>query len=229
MKKDVTVVITSANRHDLLERTLDSFFACNTYKGIKRILIWEDSYVYPQFIDSSEKYADKNISVLHTRPRLGQLLGIDVAYKYVDTDYIFHCEDDWEFYGKGFIETSFPILESSSNILQVHLRKLDELFPMGTLDYTLDVSKKFAVINEGKTPHGLWHGFSFNPGLRRLADYKRLGSYSGQLLTERYAGQHFEAYLGMIYKELGFFTAVSLFNNSQGFIRHLGENRHVHK
>jgi len=229
MKKDVTVVITSSNRHDLLERTLDSFFAHNTYEGIQRVLIWEDSYIYPQFIDTSEKYAGRNISVLHTRPRLGQLLGIDVAYKYVETDYIFHCEDDWEFYAPGFIETSFPILESSPKMLQVHLRRLDQLFPMGELNYTVDPTKKFAVIHEGKTEHGFWRGFSFNPGLRRLADYKALGSYSSQLLTPRYTGQHFEAFLGTIYHELGYTTAVSLFNNGQGFVRHTGDERHVHK
>lgn len=228
MNHDVTVVITSSNRHDLLERTLDSFFACNTYEGVKRVLIWEDSYFYPHFVDTSEKYTGRDISVLHTRPRLGQLLGIDVAYKYVDTEYIFHCEDDWEFYGKSFIETSFPILESSPKILQVHLRKLDELFPMGTLDYTVDASKKFAIIRAGKTETGLWHGFSLNPGLRRLADYKALGSYSGQLLTPDYAGQHFEAYIGKLYKNLGYTTAVSLFNGGQGFVRHIGDGRHVH-
>lgn len=228
MTPNVTVVITSSNRHDLLERTLDSFFAHNTYDGIHRILIWEDSYVYPRFVDESEKYAGRDISVLHTRPRLGQLLGIDVAYKYVETDYIFHCEDDWEFYAPGFIETSFPILESSPSVLQVHLRKPDLLFPMGTLEYTVDAGGKFALIREGRTEHGVWHGFSFNPGLRRLADYKALGSYSAQLLTPRYAGQHFESYLGTLYRELGYVTAVSLFNNGQGFVRHIGDERHVH-
>ncbi|MDL2209181.1 hypothetical protein LJC26_00030 [Desulfovibrio sp. OttesenSCG-928-O18] len=226
-KKDVTVVITSSNRHDLLERTLDSFVACNTYEGVKRVLIMEDSYFYPHFVDDNAKYAAYDISVLLTRPRLGQLLGIDVAYKYVDTEYIFHMEDDWEFYAKGFIETSFPILESSPKVLQVHLRRLDELFPMGTLDYSVDKTKKFAIIHEGKTERGLWHGFSFNPGLRRLADYKALGSYSGQLLTPRYTGQHFEAFIGTLYKELGFTTAISLFNDGQGFVRHIGDDRHV--
>lgn len=229
MDKNVTVVITSSNRHDLLERTLDSFLAHNTYSGVKRFLVWEDSYFYPRFIDENEKYAGIEISVLHTRPRLGQLLGIDVAYKYVDTEYIFHCEDDWEFYSQGFIETSFPILESSPSILQVHLRKIDQLFPMGTLDYTTDPSNKFAIIHEGRTEHGVWHGFSFNPGLRRLSDYKRLGSYSQQLLTPRYAGQHFESYIGSLYHERGYTTAISLFNNGQGFVRHIGEERHVHQ
>ena len=42
MKKEVTLVITSAGRFDLLKETLDSFFEYNTYP-IKKIIITEDS------------------------------------------------------------------------------------------------------------------------------------------------------------------------------------------
>jgi len=40
--EDVTAVITSCGRFDLLEETLDSFFEFNTYP-IKKIIITEDS------------------------------------------------------------------------------------------------------------------------------------------------------------------------------------------
>jgi len=224
---DVTVVITSSNRHDLLEQTLDSFVRWNTYTRINGIVLIEDSYIYPSFVDNNPKYAGYSISVLHTRPRLGQLLSIDVAYKYVNAKYIFHCEDDWEFYAGGFIEDSIPILESSPRILQAHLRHPEDVFPMGELDYTVDPSGAFAHIHEGRWGHRRWYGFSFNPGLRRLSDYKRLGSYSGQLLTEAYNGQYFEAYIGELYKELGYTAAMSFGNAGQGFVRHIGEGRHV--
>lgn len=225
--KNVTVVVTSSDRHDLLEQTLDSFVRHNSYAGVRRVIICEDSYRYPHFIEGAEKYAAYDMAVLNFRPRLGQLLSIDVGYKYVDTDYIFHCEDDWEFYAPGFIETSLAILESSPHILQVHLRRPDDVFPMGELDYTVDVGGKFALIERGVAPVGEWHGFSFNPGLRRLADYKRLGSYSGQLLTPRYRTQHFEAFIGELYRDLGYKAAISLFNGGKGFVRHLGHGRHV--
>ena len=39
---DVSLVITSCGRFDLLERTLDSFFEYNTYP-IKKVIITEDS------------------------------------------------------------------------------------------------------------------------------------------------------------------------------------------
>lgn len=227
MKKDVTVVITSSDRHDLLERTLDSFVRFNTYEGIRRIIVVEDSYSYPHFLENNEKYAGYDIYILNHRPRLGQLLAIDVAYKYVDTEYIFHCEDDWEFYTPGFIETSLPIIDSAPNILQVHLRRLDDVFTKGPLDYSLDPSGKFALINEGSTSYAKWYGFSFNPGLRRLSHYRELGCYSPQLLTPRYKGEHFENYIGLLCKEMGLVAAVNLFNQGSGFVRHLGDKRHV--
>ena len=40
--KDVSLVVTSCGRFDLLERTLDSFFKYNTYP-IKEVIITEDS------------------------------------------------------------------------------------------------------------------------------------------------------------------------------------------
>lgn len=223
---DVTVVITSSNRHDLLERTLDSFVRWNTYKRIGGILLFEDSNTYPAIADDP-KYAEYSISVLQTSPRLGQLLAIDVAYKYIKTKYIFHCEDDWEFYAAGFIEESINILESDPAILQVHLRHPEDIIPGGELEYAMDASGAFARIYKGRREGKTWFGFSFNPGLRRLSDYQRLGSYSGQLLTEHYCGQNFEAYIGFLYKNHGYITAMSLGNGGQGFVRHTGEGRHV--
>ena len=43
--------------------------------------------------------------------RLGQMKSIDKAYSEVDTEYIFHCEDDWKFFKNGFIEKSMKLLE----------------------------------------------------------------------------------------------------------------------
>jgi hypothetical protein len=232
VNKEVTVVITSADRHDLLEQTLDSFVRCNTCAAAKRIIIIEDSCNYPHFVEEKPLYKDYDIYILNHRPRLGQLLSIDVAYKYVKTGYIFHCEDDWEFYAPGFIESSMLILDYSPHILQVHLRKADDVFTVGKLEYTLEKSGalagKFALIEKGTTSYAEWYGFSFNPGLRRLSDYTRLGGYSPQLLTTRYIGEHYESYIGTLYHEQGYKAAISLFNNSRGFVRHIGDKRHVY-
>src|SRR5262245_13221273 len=114
---DTTVVVTSCNRHDLLERTLDSFRIYNTYGGIKRVLVVEDGNEDPGGV--CRKY---DAELLKVGKRIGQARTIDLAYAQVDTPYIFHLEDDWEFYRSGFIEKSKAILDNDPSTLLVWLR-----------------------------------------------------------------------------------------------------------
>lgn len=217
--KEVTVCITSSNRHDLLEATLDSFVKFNTYRGIREIIVVEDSHSSPQKL--LEKYKKSySIKLIKNVTRLGQPLSIDIAYSHVHTDYIFHCEDDWEFYAPQFIEASFPVLDFSPTVLQVHLKSLDSI----GYDFTVHESKKFAILHYNYLK--IWHGFSLNPGLRRLIDYRRIVTYTSQLATPFFSGS-FEAYISNIYRGLGYVAAVPLCNDGKGFVRHIGDEAHV--
>ncbi len=219
LKPEVTVVITSSNRHSLLEQTLDSFCKYNTFKGIKEIIVVEDSPFSPEKL--LEKYKKfYNIRCIKNVTRLGQPLSIDIAYSHVMTDYIFHCEDDWEFYAPQFIETSLRILDFSPTLLQVHLRSVEDI----GYDFTKHESGNFAFLHYGYL--NIWHGFSCNPGLRRLRDYKRLVSYCLQLATPYFSGS-FEAYISEIYRGYGYVAALNLYNEGKGFVRHLGDGHHV--
>jgi hypothetical protein len=124
-------VITSCGRFDLLYRTLDSFFKQNTYKHINQIIIIDDSGNAEKAfraIDSmvKELYSHFEIRILINEVNIGQVKSIDLAYSYVQNPYIFHLEDDWEFYGHGFIEESMAILENYSWIITVWLRSHDD-------------------------------------------------------------------------------------------------------
>ena len=57
--KEVTLVITSCEKFDLLEETLDSFFEYNTYP-IKKIIITEDSTEGKKLEKLISKYNNKN-------------------------------------------------------------------------------------------------------------------------------------------------------------------------
>jgi hypothetical protein len=80
---EVTVVITSCDRLDLLKPTLDSFFKYNTYP-IKRLIISEDSLkVKRKEIRNCcvPKEATKNDYLIIINPKnLGQIGSIDNAY-----------------------------------------------------------------------------------------------------------------------------------------------------
>lgn len=177
-QSNVTVVITSCGRFDLLKRTLASLDKFNTYP-IKKILITEDSgnedvhnYIPPAWLPHTQVFLNN--------PKLGQLASIDLAYANVDTKWVFHCEDDWEFYREGFIEDSILLLEDNPEALQVWLR---------SLAHDLAIHSPYVFVNERQFCNGVsffrlksdkedWQGFSFNPGLRRLADYKQHAPYT---------------------------------------------------
>lgn len=119
----ITLVLTSCGRLDLLEKTLDSFFEFNTYP-IHQFIITEDSTdqnIFDQCITLNKKY-DNKLEFIFNKEKLGQTKSIDLAYSTIKTPYIFHLEDDWEFYKPNFIEDSIKLLESRPDILQAWIR-----------------------------------------------------------------------------------------------------------
>ena len=176
---DVTVVLTSCGRFDLLRRTIESFLLFNTYP-IKGFIITEDSGDERVRECVPESLVDKFTFVVNS-PKLGQMKSIDTGYALVDTDYIFHCEDDWEFYRTSFIEDSKKILEADHNILQVWLRSYYHDIRIHSGYHFWGDKKNIGdvVFYRVMSSKPDWQGFSFNPGLRRLEDYKRVGPYSG--------------------------------------------------
>ncbi|HGW8937332.1 TPA: glycosyl transferase family 2, partial [Escherichia coli] len=113
---------------------------------------------------------------------IGQIKSIDKAYSLVTTEYIFHCEDDWHFYRDGFIEDSLDILKEYRQISMVSLRDwLNDVsinchMEKTTLLQTRNGTRFFML--KPKNGDG-WGGYSFNPGLRRLQDYKEIiGQFS---------------------------------------------------
>jgi hypothetical protein len=223
---DVTVVITSCGRQDLLERTIDTFLKFNTFP-VARVLIVEDG-------DGSgnarleRKYAGLGFEWLATRHRVGQIAAIDAAYRLVKTKYIFHCEDDWEFIEAGFIEKSLAVLQSNERILQVALRALDDIHghpllaqPFAAAGVSYRLFKHSYDAPDGRT----WHGFSFNPGLRRTADYLCLGTYGALDPLGEQRSEQVESEISRRYRERGMFAAI--LDEPAGYVRHLGAGRSV--
>jgi hypothetical protein len=217
MDSDVTVVITSCGRQDLLEVTMDSFLEFNSYP-IRHYFITEDSGI-PGINDKlKRKYSALPITWIESGEQRGQLACLDDAYSRLETKYIFHCQDDWEFYRGGFIEQSKPILENCHGALQVLIRA-----EYDTGGHPLDAEVYVLATETGEIRFrrysynylDRYHGFSWNPGLRRLSDYRALG---------KYAPYKHEAEVGMAYK-LRLYSAVILCG--KGYVRHIGDGRHV--
>lgn len=166
---DITLVVTSCGRLDLLKATLDSFDRCNT-APIREVFITEDSgddAVHGAVPESWKAHC----RVFVNRPKLGQLASIDLAYSHVKTPYIFHCEDDWAFYRQHFVEDSRLILESSPHILQVWLRS--HAHDLSVHSPYISIGERQVIANVPCYPllsdKPEWQAFSLNPGLPRLS------------------------------------------------------------
>jgi hypothetical protein len=215
----VTVVLTSCNRPSLLAITLESFFKFNTYP-LHSFIIVEDSGV-----KDCNKALEKQypfIKWINNSQNKGQAESIDIGYRLVNTKYIFHMEEDWQFYKSGFIEDSIKVLERSRHILQVWIRYIND-----TNGHPIEKSiqsasgVKFKYVTTGY--NGKWHGFSFNPSLKRLSDYKLIGSYAKHS-SNREKGATVEANLSKLYFEMGYFAAII---NGKGYVKHIGDNAHI--
>ena len=173
---DVTFVLTSCGRFDLLEETLSSFFAHNT-APIARYLIIEDSGLYA--VRKVTARFPFPIEVIVNRPSLGQFASIDKAYATVTTPYIFHCEDDWRFFRSGFIEDSLALLQLDRSISVVCSRRLENQRKnlSCVLDAPVVTIRGIGYRKADPWRNRLWHGYTFNPGLRRMSDYRMLGSF----------------------------------------------------
>lgn len=177
--KTVTVCITSFNRFDLLKDTIDSFRKLNQYP-ITRFVVIEDSQNKDMHKKLKETYNDGSIDFIFNEENLGQIKSIDKMYATVDTDYIFHSEDDYQYIGNpNFIQDSMDILEEREDLNQVWLRHLANYVVShgenGLKRFEPEVLKTASGVPYRMVKNnGGWCGFSFNPGLRRLSDYKRL-------------------------------------------------------
>lgn len=211
--QEVALVITSCNRLHLLEKTIQSFLQFNTYPLSQKIII-EDSGK-PELYKELQKNYGTEFEILFNEKPLGQAASIDRAYSQVHCPYIFHCEDDWEFYRPSFIEDSLVFLCEFPKLKQVLLRSIhhdylvhhktvnfhsEPLAVRGIRAYKSKMAPQFAESD--------WVTHSYNPGLIRRVDYERIGKYEGKT----------EAEISKFYKDIGFYS-VALEND---VILHLG-------
>jgi hypothetical protein len=207
---DYTLVITSADRFDLLQQSFESFLD-NTDLKPSRVLIIEDGPAeQPEFL---KRYRHFNIEWLNKDRRRGQVHSLDAVYSQVKTEYVYHAEDDFIHTATVPIRKSFEILEKHPLISLVALRT-DWYHPIADGDQFSD-QIKIAMPYWRKA----WGGYTWNPGARRLSDIKKFGPVSkyGQQ-----NGLEHEAMLSKAFLDAGYRIAVL---PGQGCCHHIGGNR----
>lgn len=233
-ESEVTFVMTACGRVDLLEKTMDSFFKYNKYP-IKKYIIAEDSNdveVHQKCLELNERKYGGQLQFIFNSPKRGQASSIDNAYKEVDTKYVFHCEEDWEFYRSNFIEASIRVLEADESILQAWIRPKSDKILNNIEENGIELNGvkvrnvlPISFMVKGGGPNGSdlivrdYMGFSWNPGLKRMSDYK--------LLQKGYFGAGAEHSVDAFYRahKKGFRVVSIGPNDEYGYVKHIGWGR----
>jgi hypothetical protein len=189
------------------------FLAHNTYPIARSILI-EDSASPAMARFIRRRFGQTFQTIILNDAKLGQITSIDRAYQEIRTPYVFHCEDDWEFVRGGFIERSFDLLDQNPHIINVWLRGLYETSGLPVDPEPLVSVSGIPYHRMALDQKGTCQGFTFNPTLKRMADYALVRPLAA-LGSEGAAAQR--------YRELGFY-AVTL---DDVYVRHIGQGRHI--
>lgn len=208
------VILTSFNRLDLLQVTLDSFFKYNTYP-ITSFTIYDD-YGWDNMTDEQKdkfnSFADNypKIDWICGSKRVGQIVAIDTLVSSVKTPYYFHLEDDWEFLQPDFIQDSLEVLEQHPKIIQCWLRGINDTNGHPIIQYN-------GLFSYMSTKYE-WKGFSFNPAVRRLVDYTL---YNDICPFNPKDPAHSEKIIGNYYHKKGFRACIL----NRAYVKHVGNNR----
>jgi glycosyltransferase involved in cell wall biosynthesis len=207
----ISVVITSFNRKDLLLKTVESFLKFNTYPIDKFIIIEDsgDKEMY-DFLSKHNFNFPSNYTLILNENNIGAYESIDKAYYHVQSKYVCHIEDDWEFYKGGFIKPAIDIMEGNPEIMQVNLSN-DENMPIEDHGYG------YGIV--GDDVNGWWHGFTCRPAIRSMAAYNEVKPWTQWAVGRDLSIK--ECMVGMRYYELGYKAAVL----NEYFCKHTGGGR----
>jgi hypothetical protein len=223
MNKEVTLFITSCGRPQLLEKTLESFVKYNTYP-IKEVILCEDSGI-PNIVDFAKNILHYPIIFCYNQTRMGQMKTIEKYTQLIKTPYVFHLEDDYEFFDYGFIELSFKILDSDPKISQVLLEDEQHTFTKidigNPLCYKVMTNNPYEInANNKNNGDGPLTVFSWRPSLKKIEIQRLRIPY--QLWDDEYTIQ-------LQINKMGMYSVVTknVKNGRLGFCTHNGKDYHV--
>lgn len=170
MIEDITFVLTSCGRVNLLFKTIDSFLKYNTYP-IKEYIIIEDSGDDEIVKKIRHRYGEQ-FKIIANQQNIGLIKSIDKVYSTVSSKYVFHCEDDWVFYRSGFIEDSLEIINFNPTITYISLRSyyhdLHVNSPSIAYSSSISISKNLKIREISNQKRNVNIAFSGNPHLFEL-------------------------------------------------------------
>jgi glycosyltransferase involved in cell wall biosynthesis len=171
---NVTLCITMGRRPELLRQTLSSLFSVCEFQHVIAINDFRDDQTNEAF--KALCPTGQLISLDH---QLGHHAAVDHMYSKVQTDWVFHTEDDWEFTEPVDLDRLVNLVKQHAWMAGVSLRS--------EVDFGLCEADQKKVLHEHYNDldvfrldgmHDQWHGFTFNPHLAPLNTWRKVGPFS---------------------------------------------------
>lgn len=191
-----SLLVTSCDRDDLLVRTITSYMQVVDFSP-REIIIFDNGPTRPM-PPGLNRYKHLGLKWINEGSNRGQIYACDRLWQECKNDYAMWMEEDWQFNQGDFLLKSFKILEDHPEVITVTLR--------GDWNHPLISDPRFSFQIAQPNWRGCWGGFTFNPGLRRKSDYKKIGSY-GRHVGYGTAGLGHEIQLSTMYSNLGYVLA----------------------
>lgn len=213
----VTFTITTCKRYDLFEKTMNSFLNCCT--DLHLIGNW--FCIDDNSSEEDRKKMKQNYPFLtfyfKNQNEKGHCKSMNIIREIVNSPYIFHMEDDWQFFIKdNYITKCLEVLNISDNIGQCLINKnyseteKDWIIGGGQLK---KLNKNIYYIHEhnadlnnfyekyGHVPNcAYWKHFSFRPSLLKRSIYENIGIFNEN-------SNHFEMEYAERYTDKGYISA----------------------
>jgi hypothetical protein len=159
------IFLTCCRRYSHLYDSVASFIKLNKYP-IKDIYILQDGGLEDYLPPILDRFPQ--VRLLTTGGHVGQLYALDILLgHFVSTAYYFYTEDDWLMIRGEVLEENIKRLEQNPKVLQVWNRNHGVETIVDPVTRIVDDSWQ-------------WAGFSFNPSVNRMADYRLIeGGFSG--------------------------------------------------
>jgi hypothetical protein len=200
---DITAIIPSCNRPELLAQTLGTLAPhclrhgiplwvgenCGCIAGIKTVV----DGVRKDFSGLDIHLLDLVPDITEAPSRAKRSRTLDYLYGQVESKYMFHSEDDWRFSEAEFMAPSLVILEQFPDVKLVRLTGGDEkplADPAECHFFRFEGRKQRFHFSRYGGPGGAYGAFTFHPGLRRRSDYLRYYRPYSAFRTEAAISRH---------------------------------------
>jgi hypothetical protein len=199
---------------------------CQDKDLIKRWILVDDGSRKEDIDWMKRKYPF--FEVYTNKPKKGQPVSLNKIISLVETEWFFHCEDDWMFLKpRKFIRKLFDIANDDSRIKNIILtRKTGNVITRNNITYNLH---KYDPVMEPPLAEVYskrileedcnWFGYSWNPGLHHIPTLKLVGELDEDHNTN---SRKWDRNHALKYLELGFKRANPM---ECVYIEHIGDGQ----